>query len=281
MEQKLKRSAFTIPGTEQWTLKSRRGAEYRIMVFKPESAPPAEGYPVIYMLDANSAFGAMAETVRMLGQGPHKVGPAVVVGIGYETDRPLETDRRFYDYTVRAGADELPPRPNGSAWPETGGADRFLDFIEEELKPLIERELPVDRSRQTLFGHSLGGFFVLYTFFTRREAFQTYAAGSPSTWWKNRYLVSHADRLAASAAETPPERAPQTGLFIGVGSLEKPHMIEDARDLYERLSAAGVPGLRLEYRCLEEENHLSVIYPLLGRAVRFALESGKPSKATR
>ena len=65
MEQKLKRSAFTIPGTEQWTLKSRRGAEYRIMVFKPESAPPAEGYPVIYMLDANAVFGTVAEKVRL------------------------------------------------------------------------------------------------------------------------------------------------------------------------------------------------------------------------
>jgi hypothetical protein len=107
------------------------------------------------MLDANSAFGAMAETVRMLGQGPHKVGPAVVVGIGYETDRPLETDRRFYDYTVRAGAEELPPRKDGTPWPATGGADEFLDFLENELRPAIEREVPINRSRQTLIGHSL------------------------------------------------------------------------------------------------------------------------------
>lgn len=75
------------------------------------------------------------------------------------------------------------------------GAEQFLAFIEEELKPLIEREVPIDRTRQTLFGHSLGGWLVLYTLFTRSRAFQYYAAGSPSIWWKNRCIVPVAEHL--------------------------------------------------------------------------------------
>lgn len=269
MKHKDNRSAFAIPGAEQWTVTSNNGAKYRIMVCKPDMPAPATGFPVIYMLDANAAFGSMAETVRLRTRGPHMLEPAVVVGIGYETDQPFETNRRFYDYTVYADKDEFPERKDGFEWPATGGADLFLAFIEEELKPLIEQEILIDRSRQTLFGHSLGGLFVLYTLFTKRPTFQVYAAGSPSIWWKNKFLFPLAERFAEAEQESPVESL-QTSLLIGVGSQEQ-DMVVNAKQMYERLSTSNVPGLQVDYRCFDEENHLSVILPYMGRVVRFAL----------
>ncbi|WP_159884176.1 alpha/beta hydrolase-fold protein [Paenibacillus puerhi] len=76
---------------------------------------------------------------------------------------------------------KLPRRPDGSDWPLHGGAEEFIEFIESELKPLIQSEFFVDRSHQTLIGHSLGGLLVLDVLFSRTSAFQTYIAGSPST----------------------------------------------------------------------------------------------------
>lgn len=270
MKQTEKRSAFAIPGAEQRTVISNRGASYRIMVYKPEVPAPETGFPVIYMLDANSAFGSMAETVRLQTRGPHMLEPAVVVGIGYDTDQPIETNRRFYDYTVYADKTELPNRKDGSEWPTTGGADVFLTFIEEELKPLIEQEISIDRNRQTLFGHSLGGLFTLYTMFTKRQAFQVYAAGSPSIWWKNQFLFPLAERFAKEAQESTAEPI-QTSLLIGIGSEEKAEMVVDAKEMYERLSSSNIPGMQVQYRCFDDEGHLSVLLPYIGLVIRSAL----------
>ncbi|WP_212932391.1 alpha/beta hydrolase [Brevibacillus halotolerans] len=270
MKQTEKRSAFAIPGAEQRTVISNRGASYRIMVYKPEVPTPETGFPVIYMLDANSAFGSMAETVRLQTRGPHMLEPAVVVGIGYDTDQPFETNRRFYDYTVYADKTELPNRKDGSEWPTTGGADVFLTFIEEELKPLIEQEISIDRNRQTLFGHSLGGLFTLYTMFTKRQAFQVYAAGSPSIWWKNQFLFPLAERFAKEAQESTAEPI-QTSLLIGIGSEEKAEMVVDAKEMYERLSSSNIPGMQVQYRCFDDEGHLSVLLPYIGLVIRSAL----------
>ncbi|MCM3698936.1 alpha/beta hydrolase [Paenibacillus macerans] len=282
MDYLLKKQPFHIPGAEQWTITSRGGRGYRIMLWKPDEPAPAGGFPVIYLLDANACFGAMAEAVRMHARGPHRLEGSVVVGIGYETDQPFDTDARFYDFTIHAAADELPERPIAAPWPETGGAEQFLAFIEDELKPLIEREVPINRARQTLFGHSLGGWFVLYTLFARPWAFQHYAAGSPSIWWKNRYIVPVAEQAVRQWREAGPAadagfaldsagEKPAIRLYLGIGSEEKPHMLEDAKAMFERLKAAAIPGFHVSYTCFAEESHLSVLFPFIVRVIRSTL----------
>ncbi|MED4959658.1 alpha/beta hydrolase-fold protein, partial [Paenibacillus macerans] len=294
MNQTLEKQPFCIPGAKQWKMKSRGGRDYRIMLWKPDGPAPEGGFPAIYLLDANACFGAMAEAVRMHARGPHRLEASAVVGIGYETDQPFDTDARFYDFTIHADHEELPQRPIDVPWPQTGGAEQFLAFIEEELKPLVEREVPINRTRQTLFGHSLGGWLVLYTLFTWSRAFQYYAAGSPSIWWKNRCIVPVAEHLIRQwreaagpgpasddgfAGDSPVtvnspagEAKPPSGLYLGVGSLEKPHMIEDAKALYERLNAAGIPGFRVSFTCFAEETHLSVLFPFIVRVIRDTLK---------
>lgn len=264
--------SFALPDASQRTWIRPDGSVYRIMLWKPKGEAPAAGYPAIYVLDANSVFGTVAEAVRLQTRGPHRLADAaVVVGIGYETDEPFETDRRFYDYAVHADENELPPRRDGKPWPATGGANDFLAFLEDELKPVIEREVAIDRSRQSLFGHSLGGLFALHALFSGRGNYRFYAAGSPSIWWKNRWIAGEAlrwieDKRRRLAMET------DTRLLLAVGGEEHPHMIEDARQLYDRLSEAKLPGVRAEIRLYSEESHISVLLPFLARAIRMALK---------
>lgn len=264
-QQLVNRSLFSIPHAEQWELTSKNGSKYCIMTWRPHVETPADGFPVMYTLDANAVFGSMVEMIRLQSRRKDKIDPAVVVGIGYNTDQPFDTNRRFFDYTVYADKDEFPVRKESFQLLTTGGADDFLTFIESELKPIIEKAFPIDKRRQTLFGHSLGGFFVLYTLFKKRSAFQYYAAGSPSIWWKNHYIMKDAERFIESDAQT------ETGLIIGVGSQEKPHMVEDAQQMYDRLSTAGIEGLTVKYHYFEEEDHVSVIPPFLNRTLRFTL----------
>ena len=166
-------------------MRSRQsGREYRILIARPEQPAPPGGFPVVYLLDGNAVFATMVEAVRLQSRRPERTGvvPAIIVGIGYPTEQPFSAER-YYDFTLPVPPEALPAKPGGGAWPAHGGAQAFLAFIEEELKPQLERELPIDCGRQTIFGHSLGGLFVLHTLLSKPQAFSTYIAGSPSIHW--------------------------------------------------------------------------------------------------
>ncbi|MGF7045588.1 putative alpha/beta superfamily hydrolase [Paenibacillus sp. DS2015] len=264
----------TIPRTEQRIMHDRTGnREYRIFVAIPSGETPPLGYPVIYLLDANAIFGTMVEAIRVQARRTEKTGvvPAIIVGIGYLTEEPF-SPARHYDFTLPASLTELPTSPDGRAWPKQGGAEDFLTFIQEDLKPEIERKFTVDRNRQTIFGHSLGGLFVLHVLFTKPEAFQTYVAGSPSIHWNKRFMHEEEQLFTARLEEEPVN----IRILIGMGELEKYHksrIYENAKDLSERLAKLAKQGVHVEFKGFEDEGHGSVLPALISRALRFASRS--------
>ncbi|MCO7126539.1 alpha/beta hydrolase-fold protein [Sporolactobacillus shoreicorticis] len=264
---------YSIPDTQHWELKSENVAcTYQIFTYKPNVPAPEEGYPVLYVLDANATFGSIVEAVRLQTRQPKGYDPTVVVGIGYQTDGPFDITGRFRDFTVEAADNELLPRGDGKSWPKNGGADAFLKFINEELKPEIQTQFSINTNRQALFGHSLGGFFALYTLFTNPSAFQCYIAGSPSIWWKNRYLIELEKSFSEKVTADQGESAEVSKLLLAVGGKEVDFMIADAEQMYQQLRA-DVPNLHVAYRLFKGEDHVPVIHPLISKALRFMLDS--------
>lgn len=101
----------TLPRSEQYIMFSKNEhRKYKIFVSWPAEAPSNSGYPIIYTLDGNSVFSSITESVRLQSRRPDLTGiqPAVVVGIGYDTEAPFDPSRH-YDYTLPAQNDELPP----------------------------------------------------------------------------------------------------------------------------------------------------------------------------
>ncbi|MET3939250.1 putative alpha/beta superfamily hydrolase [Paenibacillus sp. PvP094] len=268
--EQMTRSAVPIPRSEQWTMKSRAGNHaYQIMVYQPAEAAPPSGYPVIYLLDANSVFGTMVEAARIQGRRPEKTGalPAIIVGIGYPTAAPF-SPHRYYDFTPQATT-EYTHKSDGTILPEQGGADAFLQFIEEELKPDMEQQFNIDRNRQAIFGHSLGGLFVLHTLFTKPDAFRYYIAGSPSLHWNQKVMLAEEQEFIAGLEQHPVN----VQVWIGMGEQEKNHPARNndkASGLTERLSALKQPGLDIQYTEFEKENHVSVLPFLISRTIRLA-----------
>lgn len=287
----------------EWFKDSRAsGRKYRIRLAVPKAKAPPAGFPVLYVLDGNALFRTAADAVWIQSRRTGKTGvvPAVVVGVGYPGDEPFP-EARHYDFTLPVPREQLPAHPEGGSWPAQGGAAEFLRFIEEELKPDVESRCGIDRGRQALLGHSLGGLFVLHALFARPDAFAVYVAGSPSIHWNREPLAASERRFAArlreraaiaqaagsSAADRPPAsdaastEAPATPirLLIGVGELEQDHripMVDNARQMYERMASLGGAGLEAEFRLFEDDNHVSLLPALISRALRFALapESG-------
>lgn len=260
-----------IPQARQLDLASTRtGQRYRIFISVPDAAPPPDGHPVLYVLDGNATFPSaalMARTVARRSKASGRQAP-VVVGIGYARGDDYDSIARTRDYTPSAG---------GKAGKGEGGADLFLDFIEHELKPLVQASADVNPQRQALFGHSYGGLLTLHALFTRPSTFQTYIAASPSVWYVERYILNEVSGLAAA-------RPHKASVLLTVGELEQAaappgaksvagqkRMVDEVRDLAALLEAQKQSyGLeRVAYFELARENHGSALFPALSRAMEF------------
>lgn len=252
------------------------GQRYRIFVGVPATAPPPQGYPVLYVLDGNATFPVAALINRNVDRraAVSGVGPALVVGVGYAGDDDFHVAARARDYT---------PAADGVA-PGEGGADHFLDFLERELKPLIEASHPVDRQRQAIFGHSYGGLLVLHALFTRGASFSTYLAASPSIWWNDKFVLSQLPEMLVRSAQWPV--LPQ--VMISAGELEdrlprgkltpqmialrdKRPMLAEARALAATLAAQPRWHDRVSFHQLPSENHGSAWLPALSRGFELFL----------
>ena len=163
------------------------------------------------------------------------------------------------------------------------GADEFLAFIEDELKPEIARRVAVDVARQAIFGHSFGGLFVLHALFHLPEAFSTWVAISPAIWWEGAGILEAAERFEAArtpvegrvlvaAGEYEQRLAPfQEGVADAaerIASHAESRIVDNARAMAERLSA--IPGLHAEFELYRGETHMSVLPAAVNSAVRFA-----------
>jgi uncharacterized protein len=271
------------------------GKTYRIKVSIPFTPAPQAGYPVLYVLDGDGYFGTFAEAVMLRGGLAQEISPAVVAGIGYPTESIWTAlARRNYDFTpvtpdtATQAAEALGAPPDPPL--EYGGADAFLRVIETEVQPRVAKLAPIDPRRSVLFGHSLGGLFVLYAVFTHPEAFSTYLALSPSIWWDHQVVLTHEAAFRTRVAER--EVAPR--IFIGVGSLEESvpkgplppgyteeeirarissaRMIGNVNALGSRLSALkGAAGFRVETRVFEGQSHNAVPFAALNPLLDFAL----------
>lgn len=264
-----------LRGTMQLNLLSAEGRAYRILVSLPDSPAPPAGYPIIYMLDGHYLFATMLEAERSQSRRTEKTGAvaSIIVGIGYPSELPNSPERHF-DYTLPVPSQQLPPSRDGQPWPAHGGADLFLQFIEQVLKPEIERLLPVNRAHQTLLGHSFGGLFTLHTLFTSPQSFRNYVAASPSLHWAQPLIAEEEQQFVDYMKQQQERGQTKTHhLLIVAGELECAapfYMLQNARTLAERLTALEESGLHVRFREYPEENHGSVVPSMISAALRTA-----------
>lgn len=272
------------PRISEFDLVGPRGRTYRISIARPDAPAPAQGYPVIYVVDGNALFRIVADSARFQAFRPSwtGIGPALVVGIGYPNDQMFDMPGRYFDLTT--------PLPGGGVSPaggppmKSGGADAFLDFIEDRVKPEVQRRVAVDRGRQTLFGHSLGGLFALHTLFVRPAAFQSYVAVSPSVWWGGNQTFAEAEHFATSGKangdhvlltvgsnEQAMSKAAQaaSGAAEQKAALDHLQIVDGVRRMARVIEKA--PGLTVRERVFEGEDHGSTVGPAASLAIRFAL----------
>lgn len=258
---------YMMPSTHMWDMKADTGEIYRIFVSFPiEGEPPADGYPVLYVLDGNASFASFAEARRL--QEFYTVGKSIVVGVGYPTDKTYDV-RRLNDLTPPL----LDPPPTQWRWLakyKSGGRKEFLDFLTTNLRTEIGKRYKIDPERQALFGHSLGGLFGLYALYSRPDAFHSIIAASPSIEWNDQGVLT--EERDFTARLTSGKIGKTSRLMIVVGDRDVDDDPEPARALADRLDRLSGHGLRVRFTRYENEGHMSVPARSVTDVLRFAFE---------
>ncbi|KAF0093560.1 MAG: esterase [Puniceicoccaceae bacterium 5H] len=215
---------------------------YRVYVAIPKREAPESGFPVLYLLDGNASLPLLTDDV-LAELAPE--GLPAIVAIGSPNGLRLDPETRAYDYTARAGQD-----PHGRA---TGGADAFLELIETRIQPAVAEQVSVDPARQTLWGHSYGGLFVLHTLFTHPEAFTRYAAASPSLWLDPSQMAADEAAFAAKSRSAPVPLLLMAGTAEDGRGHRKDHDPHARQKFVQRLHA--LDGLNLRFVEFEGLGH--------------------------
>jgi predicted alpha/beta superfamily hydrolase len=138
--------------------------------------------PVLIMHDGQNVFNAStsfggvswgaADTIdTLIVDGAME--QIIVVGL-------YNTDDRIDEYTYVADPGEM----------AGGKGDLYLDFIENQVFPWIEQNLPVrsvplNRGDVGILGSSLGGLISCYAGYTRSQMYSRIGCMSSSFWWDN------------------------------------------------------------------------------------------------
>jgi len=238
--------------TEQLAITSPKiGQRYDLLVSLPQDyATSGIAYPVLYVLDGwHFPLMAYLQNNNIYSK---RMRPVIIVNIGHgQNVNPMPLRAR--DFT--------PTRTDRE--PTSGGAAAFLDFLEHEIIPLVDRTyrtIPTDRG---LLGHSYGGLFALYALEERPGLFQRIVAASPVPEWDNNLLIKaaaeklkalpHPVRLDLSAG-TDNDTAEQTQVFAAELARLKPANLDFRCTLYPGENHNSVrfasfpPGLYWVYR---------------------------------
>jgi len=136
---------------------------------------------------------------------------------------------------------------------ESGGASKFLDFVEKELVPFVEAKYRAAPFR--LFaGHSLGGLLALEALVERPGLFGAAIAASPALGWDHDVILG---KVAAFLGERKELRH---SLYVTMADEERGELAPTRFDrLCRTLKKAKAEGFAWDAKRMEEEDHGSVV----------------------
>ena len=237
--QDIKKVPFAIGETVQ--LRSEILNETRTLnIYLPLGYSPdsSKTYAVIYLLDgsADEDIIHIAGLVQFFSFPWINIMPeTIVVGIA-NVDRkrdftsPTEVEKDLLDY------------------PTTGHSSEFIDFLEKEIIPFVEKNYKTG-SGKTIIGQSLGGLLATEILFFRPEMFDNYFIISPSLWWNNEYLLDKEMNFDLSGKS----------IYIAVGK-EGKLMVGPSKKLYKILKSMKAPDTQLYFQYFKDKTHGDVLH---------------------
>ena len=235
------------------------GDLFKVYVSLPKGYDPRhpDGYPVIYVLDADWYFdgssmrigdGGVTGIASSLSEGGY-IPKTIVVGIGY-----VNRNQR--------GRDLL--------WAH----EKFYAFLTEELIPFVDGEYRTDTTApRTLVGHSDGGFFALYALFqsggNSDAPFGQFVAISGDLTKNERLPFREEGRMHSRIGDGG---AVGASLFLAVGGQDEARFVTSNQDMTARLESRQYQDLRFRSRVYKSDGHGSVVTPAVWAGLMWVFE---------
>lgn len=263
---KVRKRRVNLARTQKYVLDSVAvGQSFEVLVSLPRRYPVRQtSFSVLYVLDPDYAF-PIARNIAVYLSDHSNLTEVIVVGVGYgEFGGRHWRDKwalgRSRDYTLSRPAKGYTKiiREN------SGGADKFLQFMAAELMPWVNDKYRTLEGENTLVGHSLGGLFGAYAILTKPKLFSRAILLSPSLWFDNRSLFSYEQGRHRQIDSMPLK------LFLGVGALEGRRMLSEAKEFSALLQQHAYEGLVSKLEVFNKETHYSVFPTALSRGLVWA-----------
>ncbi|MEO5859219.1 MAG: alpha/beta hydrolase-fold protein [Pyrinomonadaceae bacterium] len=217
----------------RYTISSKSLGEDRTILVRvpPNYERTTQRFPVVLMLDAhapqNGMMASIIESQAFAGMMPEMI----LIGV--------QNTNRTRDLT-----------PTKTERQDSGGGDKFLDFIEQEVIPFIDKNYRTEPYR-IFAGHSLGGLTVVYALATRPQIFGGYIAASPVLHWDNNYVIKKSEDLFKTQKEF------KKSLFISLG--DEPDYVGGFNSYNDLLKKNAPTGFNYEFQHWTDEDHGSVV----------------------
>ena len=192
------------PAPERFTIHSNVLNEDRAILVRMPAAVQGkkDKYPVLYLADGDGHINEVGAIIDFLAS-QNRCSPLIVVGIP-NTDRTR-------DLTPTHGDAKGPDGAILQTFPTSGGGDKFLEFIQTELFPEIEKRYPTQHYR-IFAGHSLGGLLAIHALVAHADMFNAYIAVSPSLQWDDQHTLHQAQQFF------PKQKELNKTLFFSLGN---------------------------------------------------------------
>lgn len=218
----------------------------------PGYAYSPQKFPVIYVLDGPAHMVHTTGTKDVLARS-NRMPQAIIVGIA-NTNRTRD----------------LTPPPGDRPIPNTGGANNFLEFINTELVPFIDKNYRTEPYR-VLIGHSLGGLFAIHTMIHQPDSFDAYIAISPSLQWADDGPIK---QMSKFLEENPEHRG-----FLYVTMANEGGGMQDRFESFVDLLESKAPQtLHWDSKFLPDEDHGSTVLRSTYHALKTLFSDWQPNE---
>jgi len=225
----------------QYILKSKILQEQRpIIISLPLGYENSNAnYPVLYLLDGLGNIKHEIGTVELLTDSGI-IPPMIIVGI--------ESLDRSRDLTPSNAGQDVYGGAGNSGIPQSGGAPKFLQFIESELIPFVESNFRVHPYR-LLEGHSFGGLFSTYALMEKPDIFDAFIIQAPALWWNKEEMTEKAKGFFKSNSNM------DKAIYFGIGGGDGWGMRQELKRYVQVIEENPRKNLRWKHEEVGDEDH--------------------------
>lgn len=223
---------------------------------------PDEKYIVAYVLDGERSkfleVAGIAQSMHSVYNLKLQIPELIIVSI--------ENTDRTRDFSPTNSLNYL-DREDISAYKNSGKANDFMNFIEKELMPEINKSFRTV-PQSMIIGHSMGGLFALHCLLENPKLFSYYLLIDPSWFWDHNYVGKRGKEVLEKRVDL------KARIYIALANnlLDDKRHYEWGKQFYNLLKENKSPDLKVDLKYFEDEKHLTVTIPATYHGLRYIFQ---------